>query len=54
MPLAEIETLEAEDAKRQGRKLAQQVLADELTELVHGKGRWRRRSASANRCSVAR
>lgn len=38
MPLAEIETLEAEDAKRQGRKLAQQVLADELTELVHGKG----------------
>ena len=37
MPLAEIETLEAEDAKRQGRKLAQQVLADELTELVHGK-----------------
>lgn len=38
MPLAEIEALEAEDAKRQGRKLAQQVLADELTELVHGKG----------------
>ncbi|MFQ2633483.1 tyrosine--tRNA ligase [Aeromonas caviae] len=38
MPLAEIETLEAEDAKRQWRKLAQQVLADELTELVHGKG----------------
>ena len=38
VPLAEIETLEAEDAKRQGRKLAQQVLADELTELVHGKG----------------
>ncbi len=38
MPLAEIETLKAEDAKRQGRKLAQQVLADELTELVHGKG----------------
>lgn len=38
MPLAEIETLEVEDAKRQGRKLAQQVLADELTELVHGKG----------------
>ena len=38
MPLAEIEELEAEDAKRQGRKLAQQVLADELTELVHGKG----------------
>ena len=38
MPLAEIETLEAEDAKRQGRKLAQQVLADELTELVHGRG----------------
>lgn len=37
MPLAEIEALEAEDAKRQGRKLAQQVLADELTELVHGK-----------------
>ncbi|WP_337079689.1 tyrosine--tRNA ligase [Aeromonas dhakensis] len=36
--LAEIEALEAEDAKRQGRKLAQQVLADELTELVHGKG----------------
>ena len=38
MPLAEIEALEAEDAKRQGRKQAQQVLADELTELVHGKG----------------
>ncbi|WP_321149679.1 tyrosine--tRNA ligase [Aeromonas jandaei] len=38
MPLAEIEELEAEDATRQGRKLAQQVLADELTELVHGKG----------------
>ncbi|MBL0671971.1 tyrosine--tRNA ligase [Aeromonas hydrophila] len=38
MALTEIETLEAEDAKRQGRKLAQQVLADELTELVHGKG----------------
>lgn len=38
MPLAEIEALEAEDAKRQGRKLAQQVLAEELTELVHGKG----------------
>ncbi|WP_421261679.1 tyrosine--tRNA ligase [Aeromonas jandaei] len=38
MPLAEIEALEAEDATRQGRKLAQQVLADELTELVHGKG----------------
>lgn len=38
MPLTEIEALEVEDAKRQGRKLAQQVLADELTELVHGKG----------------
>lgn len=38
MPLTEIEALEAEDAKRQGRKLAQQVLAEELTELVHGKG----------------
>ncbi|MFB2859204.1 tyrosine--tRNA ligase [Aeromonas hydrophila] len=38
MALSEIEALEAEDAKRQGRKLAQQVLADELTELVHGKG----------------
>lgn len=38
MGLTEIEALEAEDAKRQGRKLAQQVLADELTELVHGKG----------------
>ncbi|WP_421192661.1 tyrosine--tRNA ligase [Aeromonas jandaei] len=38
MPLTEIEVLEAEDATRQGRKLAQQVLADELTELVHGKG----------------
>ena len=37
MALAEIEALEAEDAKRQGRKLAQQVLANELTELVHGK-----------------
>lgn len=38
MALTEIEALEAEDAKRQGRKLAQQVLADELIELVHGKG----------------
>lgn len=38
MPLSEIAALEAEDARRQGRKLAQQVLADELTELVHGKG----------------
>jgi tyrosyl-tRNA synthetase len=37
MPLAEIVALEAEDARRQGRKQAQQVLADELTELVHGK-----------------
>ncbi|MGY3944932.1 tyrosine--tRNA ligase [Aeromonas tecta] len=37
MPLAEIAALEAEDARRQGRKQAQQVLADELTELVHGK-----------------
>ncbi|MCO5342591.1 tyrosine--tRNA ligase [Aeromonas veronii] len=35
--LSEIDALEAEDAKRQGRKQAQQVLADELTELVHGK-----------------
>ncbi|MNQ64191.1 Tyrosine--tRNA ligase [compost metagenome] len=38
MPLAAIEALEAEDARREGRKRAQQVLADELTELVHGKG----------------
>ncbi|BCK61539.1 tyrosine--tRNA ligase [Aeromonas hydrophila] len=38
MQLTELEVLEAEDAKRQGRKLAQQVLAEELTELVHGKG----------------
>ncbi|WP_395949438.1 tyrosine--tRNA ligase [Aeromonas mytilicola subsp. aquatica] len=38
MSLAEIAALEAEDAGRQGRKHAQQVLADELTELVHGKG----------------
>ena len=38
MPLAEIAALEAEDAGRQGRKQAQQVLADELTALVHGKG----------------
>ncbi|MCH7348311.1 tyrosine--tRNA ligase [Aeromonas sp. MR7] len=37
MSLAEIAELEAEDAQRQGRKQAQQVLADELTELVHGK-----------------
>ncbi|MGE6165178.1 tyrosine--tRNA ligase [Aeromonas rivipollensis] len=37
MSLAEIAKLEAEDAQRQGRKQAQQVLADELTELVHGK-----------------
>lgn len=37
MSLSEIDALEAEDAERQGRKQAQQVLADELTELVHGK-----------------
>ncbi|MFQ2042687.1 tyrosine--tRNA ligase [Aeromonas sp. s11] len=37
MLLSEIDALEAEDAKRQGRKQAQQVLANELTELVHGK-----------------
>lgn len=37
MSLSEIYALEAEDAKRQGRKQAQQVLANELTELVHGK-----------------
>ncbi|MDM5068218.1 tyrosine--tRNA ligase [Aeromonas salmonicida] len=37
MSLTEIDALEAEDAKRQGRKQAQQVLANELTELVHGK-----------------
>jgi len=37
MSLSEIDALEAEDAKRQGRKQAPQVLADELTELVHGK-----------------
>lgn len=37
MSLTEIAALEAEDAQRQGRKQAQQVLADELTELVHGK-----------------
>ncbi|MFQ2070946.1 tyrosine--tRNA ligase [Aeromonas veronii] len=37
MSLSEIDALEAEDAKQQGRKQAQQVLADELTELVHGK-----------------
>ncbi|WP_447777493.1 tyrosine--tRNA ligase [Aeromonas veronii] len=37
MSLSEIDVLEVEDAKRQGRKQAQQVLANELTELVHGK-----------------
>ncbi|MEV3810621.1 tyrosine--tRNA ligase [Aeromonas allosaccharophila] len=37
MSLSEIAELEAEDAQRQGRKQAQQVLANELTELVHGK-----------------
>ncbi|WP_339011496.1 tyrosine--tRNA ligase [Aeromonas popoffii] len=37
MSLTEIAELEAEDAQRQGRKQAQEVLADELTELVHGK-----------------
>ncbi|CAJ1788289.1 tyrosine--tRNA ligase [Aeromonas veronii] len=37
MSLSEIDALEAEDAKRQGRKQAQQVLANELTEQVHGK-----------------
>ncbi|EPC4026218.1 tyrosine--tRNA ligase [Aeromonas salmonicida] len=37
MSLSQIDALEAEDAQRQGRKQAQQVLANELTELVHGK-----------------
>ncbi|WP_413163718.1 tyrosine--tRNA ligase [Aeromonas salmonicida] len=37
MSLIEIDELEAEDALRHGRKQAQQVLANELTELVHGK-----------------
>lgn len=37
MSLSEIDALEVEDEKRQGRKQAQQVLANELTELVHGK-----------------
>ncbi|MCX7134387.1 tyrosine--tRNA ligase [Aeromonas sp.] len=37
MSLSEIDELEVEDAQRQGRKQAQQVLANELTELVHGK-----------------
>lgn len=37
MSLSEIAEQEAEDAQRQGRKQAQQVLANELTELVHGK-----------------
>ncbi|MGE6161371.1 tyrosine--tRNA ligase [Aeromonas salmonicida] len=37
MSLSEIDALEKEDAQRQGRKQAQQVLANELTELVHGK-----------------
>ncbi|WP_426010362.1 tyrosine--tRNA ligase [Aeromonas salmonicida] len=37
MSLSEIDALEEEDAQRQGRKQAQQVLANELTELVHGK-----------------
>ncbi|WP_219591343.1 tyrosine--tRNA ligase [Aeromonas salmonicida] len=37
MSLSEIDALEVEDAQRQGRKQAQQVLANELTELVHGK-----------------
>lgn len=36
MPLSAIAVLEAEDAERQGRKRAPQVLADELTALVHG------------------
>ena len=36
LPLVDIAALEAEDAGRQGRKGAQQVLADELTALVHG------------------
>ncbi|MGY3903666.1 tyrosine--tRNA ligase [Aeromonas lusitana] len=36
MPLTAIEALEVEDANRQGRKRAPQVLADELTALVHG------------------
>lgn len=53
MALTEIDALEAEDASRQGRKLAQQVLADELTELVHGRGRWRRRGASVSCCFAA-
>ena len=33
---AEIDALQAEDAERSGRKAAQQLLAAEVTELVHG------------------
>lgn len=36
LPVAEIEALEKADAERQGRPLAQGVLAEEVTRLVHG------------------
>lgn len=36
LPVADIEALEKADAERQGRPLAQGVLAEEVTRLVHG------------------
>jgi tyrosyl-tRNA synthetase (EC 6.1.1.1) len=37
LSLAEIDAIEAEDRARQGRPQAQRVLAEQMTELVHGK-----------------
>jgi tyrosyl-tRNA synthetase len=37
LPVAEISAIEQADAARSGRRMAQQVLAHQLTELVHGR-----------------
>ncbi len=37
LPVAEIFAIEQADAARSGRRMAQQVLAQQLTELVHGR-----------------
>jgi tyrosyl-tRNA synthetase len=36
LPVEEIDRIEAEDAAREGRPVAQKILAQELTRLVHG------------------
>lgn len=38
LSLEEIERIESEDRERQGRPLAQSVLAREMTKLIHGEG----------------